>query len=59
MLNKALVLLKTLGLHLDTIRIGHKLFSMLTIPNKLTLQKNIAQYHVNNVFGHKSNNTIT
>jgi len=39
-----------LGLYLYTLRIGHKSGSMLSILNKLTLQKTMQTFVTNNVF---------
>jgi len=39
-----------LGLYLYTLRIGHKLCNMLSILNKLTLQKELQTFVTNNVF---------
>jgi len=39
-----------LGLYLYTLRIGHKSGNMLSIQNKLTLQKELQYFVNNNVF---------
>jgi len=50
-------LLKMLGLYLYTLIIGHKSCNMLSIQNKLILQKKLQYCVTNNVFGHKIKNT--
>ena len=44
------ITLKMLGLYLYTLRIGHKSGNMLSILNKLTLQKELHISVTNNVF---------
>jgi len=51
--NKNKLNLKMLGLYLYTLRIGHKSGSMLSILNKLTLQKELQTFVTNNVFFYK------
>jgi len=52
--------LKMLGLYLYTLRINHKLGNMLSILNKLTLQKELQTFVTNNVFlEKKTKNTTT
>ena len=46
-------------LGLDTLIICHKSCSMLSILNKLTLQKELQHFVTNNVFWTKSKNTRT
>ena len=41
---------KMLGLYLYTLRIGHKSGNMLSMLNKLTLQKELQTFVTNNVF---------
>jgi len=49
-----------LGLYLYTLRIGHKSGSVLSMLNKLTLQKELLTFVTNNVcFLQKSKNTTT
>ena len=50
-----------LGLYLYTLIIGHKSCNMLSILNKLTLQKKLQTFVINNVFLNKKgkNTTIT
>ena len=43
-------MLKMLGLYLDTLISGHKLCSVLSILNKLTLKKELQNFITNNVF---------
>ena len=43
-------MLKMLGLFLYTLIIGHKFCNMLSITNKLTLQKKLHNFVTNNVF---------
>jgi len=52
---------KMLGLYLYTLRIGHKSGNMLSMLNKLTLQKELQTFVTNNVlfFYKKSKNTTT
>ena len=52
--------LKMLGLYLYTLIIGHKSCNMLSILNKLTLQKKLQTFVINNVFLNKKvkNKTI-
>ena len=45
--------LKMLGLYLHTLTIGHKSCTMLSILNKLTLQKELQTFVTNNVFLNK------
>ena len=52
------MVLKMLGLYLYTLIIGQKSCNMLSILNKLTLQKEL-QNCVTNNFGTKSKNTTT
>jgi len=42
--------LKMLGLYLYTLRIGHRSGNVLSILNKLTLQKGLQTFVTNNVF---------
>jgi len=51
--------LKMLRLYLYTLIIGHKFCSMLSIRNKSTLRKELANFHVNNNFWEKQNKNIT
>ena len=51
--------LTMLGLYLYTLIIGHKSCNMLSIINKLTLQKELQNFMTNNVFWTKSKNTTT
>ena len=51
--------LKMLGLYLYTLIIGHKSFNMLSILNKLTLQKKYQKFMANNVFLDKKVKTTT
>jgi len=48
-----------LGLYLYTLRIGHKSGNMLSILNKLTLQKELQTFVTNNVFFDKKSKITT
>jgi len=48
-----------LGLYLYTLMISHKSCKMLSILNKLTLQKDFQNFVTNNVFTDKSKNKTT
>jgi len=48
-----------LGLYLYTLIIGHKYCNMLSILNKLPLQKELQKFVTNNVFWQKVKNTST
>ena len=45
--------------YLETLIIGHKFCSILSILNELTLQKEFKKGNVNNVFWTKNKSTIT
>jgi len=53
------LILKMLGLYLDTLIIGHKLCNMLRILNELTLQRELQNFVTNNVFLTKNKTTAT
>jgi len=49
-LSKTYVILNKLGLYINTLKIGHKSCNILSILNKLSLQKKLQTYVTNNVF---------
>jgi len=53
------ICLKMLGLYLYTLIIGHKSCNMLSILNKLTLQKKLQTFEINDVFLNKTSKNTT